>query len=390
MPLGLHPSPRSVRDRVRPTAIGQHLYRALKLAGITRTGVSTWLDARVRRQRLLRPHQPNRRRRCRSRHGLSGRHLPPDRPGLGSRRGPLTCASRSSDLTCPAPAQHPRRPRRGVEGCCAAPARNRSAESRSNSSAKTQAEKAAELPHARTRRLRAIAADPHLVTLAERMDAATDAEPGRGGRPRAKPTWAMLLFTQAISIYKSASAVERELADADMWDIVCRAVQTEPPADDGVPRRAPTRHHYLYFTRRLAKHQVPLTHGSPSWPPNARSKSGWPTLLPRACPAPPVNTPSASTQRCTPPRSAPWPPKSSTRPPVRSAGVRRDPARGLHREGGTGPRLRHQGRLLLRTRSPCPDTASSPACSTCPQATAAVKPARSSTSPPPAPTPCPA
>jgi site-specific recombinase XerD len=40
VPLGLHPSPRSVRDRVRPTAVGQHLYRALKLAGITRSGVT--------------------------------------------------------------------------------------------------------------------------------------------------------------------------------------------------------------------------------------------------------------------------------------------------------------------------------------------------------------
>lgn len=40
VPLGLHPSPRSVRDRVRPTVVGQHLYRALKLAGIARAGVT--------------------------------------------------------------------------------------------------------------------------------------------------------------------------------------------------------------------------------------------------------------------------------------------------------------------------------------------------------------
>jgi hypothetical protein len=40
VPLGLHPVPRSVRDRVRPTVVGQHLYRALKLAGITRNGVT--------------------------------------------------------------------------------------------------------------------------------------------------------------------------------------------------------------------------------------------------------------------------------------------------------------------------------------------------------------
>src|SRR5829696_3038746 len=77
--------------------------------------------------------------------------------------------------------------------------------------AKTQAEKAASY-RTKNGRLRAIAADPHLVTLAEWVDAVTDTQPGRGGRPRANPTWVMLLFTQAISIYGSASAVERELA----------------------------------------------------------------------------------------------------------------------------------------------------------------------------------
>lgn len=40
VPLALHPRPRSVRDTVRPTVVGQHLYKALHLAGIHRKGVT--------------------------------------------------------------------------------------------------------------------------------------------------------------------------------------------------------------------------------------------------------------------------------------------------------------------------------------------------------------
>jgi integrase len=40
VPLALHPRPRSVRDTVRPTVVGQHLHKALHLAGIRRQGVT--------------------------------------------------------------------------------------------------------------------------------------------------------------------------------------------------------------------------------------------------------------------------------------------------------------------------------------------------------------
>lgn len=39
-PLCLHPSPRSLRAHVTATTVGQHLYRALGVAGITRPGVT--------------------------------------------------------------------------------------------------------------------------------------------------------------------------------------------------------------------------------------------------------------------------------------------------------------------------------------------------------------
>jgi hypothetical protein len=116
--------------------------------------------------------------------------------------------------------------------------------------AKTQREKSAAY-ESTIGLLRAAASDPHLVAKAEAVDALTDAVTGRGGRPRKHPTWSLELFKRSISIFGSASAAERNLADPDLWAIVCREVAPNLPPGTPLPQCAPNRSHYQYYTRRI-------------------------------------------------------------------------------------------------------------------------------------------
>lgn len=106
--------------------------------------------------------------------------------------------------------------------------------------------------------LRAAAADPHLVAAAEAIDALTATDPSTGGRPRKYPTWAMELFKRSISIFGSASAAQRNLADPDLWTIVCREVAPNLPDGALLPPHAPNRSHYQYYARRLAPYSDAL------------------------------------------------------------------------------------------------------------------------------------
>jgi hypothetical protein len=119
---------------------------------------------------------------------------------------------------------------------------------------KTHREKSADaqgtVPH-----LLALAADPLLQVMGDRIDTWTDPEQSRGGRPRKHPTWVMVLFGACISIFGSASATSRNLADPAVWNLVCERARPNLPDGAALPARGPTRDQWQYFTRRLEDHQ---------------------------------------------------------------------------------------------------------------------------------------
>jgi hypothetical protein len=114
---------------------------------------------------------------------------------------------------------------------------------------KTQREQAA-ARGARLDRLVACAADPAIHAFAERIDALTSERNGPGGRRRANPTWAMLVFGAGVSVFGSQSATARELACEHVWQAVARTVQDLGPGHV-IPSVGPSRDHYQYFLRRL-------------------------------------------------------------------------------------------------------------------------------------------
>ncbi len=107
--------------------------------------------------------------------------------------------------------------------------------------------------------LQAIAADPHLFALADRIDEWTQRDPKVGGRPRKHPTWAVLLLGQSISVFGSAAAAARNLAEPGLWALVVKAALPNLPPDEPIPDRGPTRDQYGYLTRRLDGHLEHLT-----------------------------------------------------------------------------------------------------------------------------------
>jgi hypothetical protein len=106
--------------------------------------------------------------------------------------------------------------------------------------------------------LRAIASYPHIHDVAERIDYWTAHPSGLGGRPRKHPTWALVLFGASISVFGSASEAARNLADPGLWSMVLDGARPHLRPDDIVPSSGPSRDQYQYFTKRVAGHEDAL------------------------------------------------------------------------------------------------------------------------------------
>ena len=110
--------------------------------------------------------------------------------------------------------------------------------------------------------LKAVAADPEIHWMADRIDDLTAPDTALGGRPRSHPTWALVVFGSAISIYESAAEAARNLKDPDIWAIVVNYARPLLPADAVVPVTGPERWQWEYFLRhRLRYQQAPLVKG---------------------------------------------------------------------------------------------------------------------------------
>lgn len=109
---------------------------------------------------------------------------------------------------------------------------------------------------------KAVAADPEIHWMADRIDHLTTRDTALGGRPRSHPTWALVVFGCAISIFESAAEAARNLKDPDIWAILVNHARPLLPADAVVPLTGPERYQWEYFLRhRLRAHQATLLKG---------------------------------------------------------------------------------------------------------------------------------
>ena len=106
--------------------------------------------------------------------------------------------------------------------------------------------------------LLALAADPDLHALASWLNAQSERDWSRGGRPRQHPDWCLLLFGACIGVFGSASSTARHLADPLLWRAVIDAAEPHRPADEAAPAFGPTRDQWSYFMRhRLTADVLP-------------------------------------------------------------------------------------------------------------------------------------
>jgi hypothetical protein len=79
-----------------------------------------------------------------------------------------------------------------------------------------------------------------------------DTDRTRGGRTRAYPTFAWLLFEALLSVYGSARQVEAELSHPLVWNFCREKVRGRFPTDPSrwLPERPIRRHHYTYARNR--------------------------------------------------------------------------------------------------------------------------------------------
>jgi hypothetical protein len=79
-----------------------------------------------------------------------------------------------------------------------------------------------------------------------------DADRARGGRRRAYPTYAWLLFETLLSVYGSARQVEAELSHPLVWNFCRDKIRGRFPTDPAqwLPERPIRRHHYTYGRNR--------------------------------------------------------------------------------------------------------------------------------------------
>ena len=101
----------------------------------------------------------------------------------------------------------------------------------------------------RLQALEAILLNPELYRLAEEIPFP---DPERGGRTRAYPNFAFLLYEALISVYRSARQVEAELSHEVVWRFARRMVRKTFPDDRDMrlPGKPMRRHHYLYIRNR--------------------------------------------------------------------------------------------------------------------------------------------
>ncbi len=97
--------------------------------------------------------------------------------------------------------------------------------------------------------LEAVLLNPELYRLAEEIPFP---DPERGGRTRAYPNFAYLLYEALISVYRSARQVEAELSHEVVWRFARRMVRKMFPDDRDMrlPGKPMRRHHYLYVRNR--------------------------------------------------------------------------------------------------------------------------------------------
>ncbi len=100
--------------------------------------------------------------------------------------------------------------------------------------------------------VRAFLEDDFIWDTAERLEAlaALEANPSRGGRPRAYPLVCALIWDGLVSVFGSARQVDVELAcpDSGWWDLIRRAAAKK--AGVLLPEQPMRRHHYRYFRDR--------------------------------------------------------------------------------------------------------------------------------------------
>ena len=109
----------------------------------------------------------------------------------------------------------------------------------------------------RLQALEAILLNPELYWLAEEIPFP---DPERGGRMRAYPNFAYLLYEALISVYRSARQVEAELSHEVVWRFAQRMVRRMFPDDRAMrlPGKPMRRHHYLYVRNRYLTDPVVL------------------------------------------------------------------------------------------------------------------------------------
>ena len=108
--------------------------------------------------------------------------------------------------------------------------------------------------------LLAVAADPDLHRLATWIDERSSRDLSVGGRPRSHPSWCLLVFGAAISVFGSASATARHLHDSVVWQaVLASAARAVGPGElDRVPDHGPSRDQWNYFMRvRLGPDALP-------------------------------------------------------------------------------------------------------------------------------------
>ncbi len=100
--------------------------------------------------------------------------------------------------------------------------------------------------------VRAFLDDDFIWDAAARLEALADrdADPSRGGRPRAYPLICALIWDGLVSVFGSARQVEVELActDSEWWDLIRRAAIKH--ARVLLPEAPMRRHHYRYLRDR--------------------------------------------------------------------------------------------------------------------------------------------
>lgn len=100
-------------------------------------------------------------------------------------------------------------------------------------------------------RVRAIAYDPHLYRIADRITELNRPAHQRGGRPRRHPDWCLVIFGACIRVFGSASATARALREPVIWEVVLQGAREVfgTAVAQSAPKTGPTRDNWIYFVK---------------------------------------------------------------------------------------------------------------------------------------------